>query len=83
MGALTPCADATVPQPHSGYPRAMRFGAFTFTEVGLVAWAVAQSLVTIALVVYLVLLARRHVRAQERIADALERVRNGESSAPR
>jgi hypothetical protein len=61
----------------------MRFGAFTFTEVGFVAWAVAQSLVTIALVVYLVLLARRHVRAQERIADALERERGGGPTAPR
>jgi hypothetical protein len=61
----------------------MRFGAFTFAEAGFVAWAVAQSLVTIALVVYLVLLARRHVRAQERIADALERERGGGPSASR
>ena len=61
----------------------MRIGAFTFTEVGFVAWAVAQSLVTIALVVYLVVLARRHVRAQERIADALERERGDGPRAPR
>ena len=61
----------------------MRIGAFTFTEVGLVAWAVVQSLVTIGLVVYLVALARRHVRAQERIADALERTRDDGTRAPR
>lgn len=55
----------------------MRIGAFSVTEVGVVAWAVAQSLVTLGLVVYLVVLARRHVRAQERIADVLERERSG------
>ncbi|MFN2321664.1 MAG: hypothetical protein ABR510_01720 [Trueperaceae bacterium] len=61
----------------------MRIGAFTFGEAGILAWAVAQSLVTLALIVYLVLLARRHVRAQERIADALERDRSGGPSTPR
>lgn len=55
----------------------MRFDGFSFAEVGVLTWAVAQSLVTLALIVYLVLLARRHVRAQERIADALERERGG------
>lgn len=52
----------------------MRFEALSIAEAGVVAWAVAQSLVTLALIVYLVVLARRLVRAQERIADALERV---------
>lgn len=61
----------------------MRLGAFTFAELGLATWAVAQSLVILALAVYLVLLARRHVRAQERIADALERERGGGASTPR
>lgn len=51
----------------------MRFEALSIAEAGVVAWAVAQSLVTLALIVYLVVLARRLVRAQERIADALER----------
>ncbi len=50
----------------------MHIGPFTVAEVGVVAWAVGQSLVTLGLVVYLVFLARRHVHAQERIANALE-----------
>lgn len=60
----------------------MRFET-SFAEVGVLTWAVAQSLATLALIVYLVVLARRHVRAQERIADALERERGGGPSALR
>ena len=53
----------------------MGIGPLSIAEAGIVTWAVAQTLATLALIVYLVLLARRHVRAQERIADALERAR--------
>lgn len=61
----------------------MRIGPFGPSEAGLVVWAIVQSLAVLALIVYLVVLARRHVRAQERIADALERERGGGPSAPR
>ncbi len=61
----------------------MRFEAFSIAEVGVLTWAVVQSVATLALIVYLVLLARRHVRAQERIAEALERERGGGPSALR
>ena len=61
----------------------MRFEGFSIAEVGVVTWAVVQAVVTLALIVYLVLLARRHVRAQGRIANALERERGGGPSAPR
>ena len=46
---------------------------FTLSEVGVLTVAVVPSLVVLGLVVYLVVLARRLVRAQEWIADALER----------
>ena len=59
----------------------MSLTPFTFSEVGIMSVAVVPSLVVLGLVVYLVVLARRLVRAQERIADALER--GGGSSAPR
>ena len=61
----------------------MRIGALTVSEVGVVAWAIVPSIAILALVVYLVLLARRHVHAQERIAAALERERGGGPGAPR
>lgn len=61
----------------------MRLETFSFAEAGVLTWALAQSLVTLALIVYLVVLARRHVRAQERIADALERERGGGTRASR
>ena len=61
----------------------MSLGPFGLAEVGVMAWAVAPSLILLGLVVYLAVLARRHVRAQERIADALERERGGGPSAPR
>ena len=58
-------------------------GPFGLAELGVMAWAVAASLILLGLVVYLVVLARRHVRAQGRIANALERERGGGPSAPR
>ncbi len=51
----------------------MSLEPFTFSEIGVMSVAVVPSLVVLGLVVYLVVLARRLVRAQERIADALER----------
>lgn len=61
----------------------MSLAPFTFSEVGIMSVAFVPSLVVLGLVVYLVVLARRLVRAQERIADALERERGGGGSALR
>ncbi len=61
----------------------MRLGPFTFAEAGVMAWAVVPSLILLGLAVYAVVLLRRHVRAHERIADALEHERGGGASAPR
>ena len=52
----------------------LRFGMFSFTETGAIGLALLQVGVWVALIVYLVGLARRLVTAQERTAAALERL---------